>query len=110
MRYPVPSSLWKMTTPMLSLNVEKACNLPRADLLGSSDPVALVYVGINSEPSCKTKTVQNNLNPVWNEKFNLSFSIGLELGVTTAADFPIVRIEVWDMNLMGLGELLLIYI
>lgn len=102
----IPSIVWKMSVPSLSLTVEKAVDLPRADLIGSSDPIALVYMGNNPEPSCKTKVISNNLNPVWNETFKLPFSVTLDPESTTTSDFPVFRVEIWDMDTLGLSDFL----
>ena len=102
----VPSILWKMSVPALSLTIDKSVDLPKADLIGSSDPIALVYIGSNPEPSCKTKVVSNNLNPVWNETFQLPFAVTMDPESTTASDFPLFRVEVWDMDTFGLSDFL----
>ncbi|KAF5183820.1 Synaptotagmin-4 [Thalictrum thalictroides] len=53
----------------LSVTVVKANDLKNMEMLGKSDPYAVVYV----RPlfKVKTKVINNNLNPVWNEVFEL---------------------------------------
>ena len=45
--------------------VEKAKNLMKADLIGKSDPYALVACG---DDKSKSKTIKNNQNPEWNHE------------------------------------------
>ncbi|GAA0187111.1 membrane trafficking regulatory protein [Lithospermum erythrorhizon] len=53
----------------LMVTVLKANDLKNKELIGKSDPYAVVYV----RPlfKVKTKTVDNNLNPVWDQSFEL---------------------------------------
>lgn len=53
----------------LSVTVVKANDLKNKELIGKSDPYTVVYV----RPlfKVKTKTIDNNLNPVWNQTFHL---------------------------------------
>ena len=44
-------------------------------MIGSSDPYVLInLLGTNIKP-IKTKSIKNNLNPVWNESFSFNVSI-----------------------------------
>ena len=47
----------------------KANSLKNMEMIGKSDP----YVVVHIRPlfKFKTKTIENNLNPVWDEKFEL---------------------------------------
>ncbi|KAL3517052.1 hypothetical protein ACH5RR_023954 [Cinchona calisaya] len=53
----------------LTVTVVKANDLKNKELIGKSDPYTVVYV----RPlfKVKTKTIDNNLNPMWNQKFDL---------------------------------------
>lgn len=53
----------------LTLNVVKATALKNKEMIGKSDP----YVVLQIRPmfKVKTKVINNNLNPVWNETFEL---------------------------------------
>ncbi|KAJ3678462.1 hypothetical protein LUZ60_002265 [Juncus effusus] len=51
----------------LSVTVLKANNLINADTLGKSDPYVKLYV--RQMFKVKTKVIDNNLNPEWNEQF-----------------------------------------
>jgi hypothetical protein len=53
----------------LTLTVVKANDLKNMEMIGKSDPYAVVYI----RPMFKVKTqvVDNNLNPVWNQTFDL---------------------------------------
>lgn len=53
----------------ISITVVKAASLKNMEVIGKSDP----YVTLHIRPilKVKTKVVNNNLNPVWNETFEL---------------------------------------
>ncbi|KHN30814.1 Synaptotagmin-1 [Glycine soja] len=53
----------------LALTVVKAAALKNMEMIGKSDP----YVVVHIRPlfKYKTKVIDNNLNPIWNEKFEL---------------------------------------
>ncbi|XP_073146901.1 calcium-dependent lipid-binding protein-like [Henckelia pumila] len=53
----------------VTVTVMKANELKNKELIGKSDPYAVVYV----RPlfKVKTKVIENNLNPVWNQTFEL---------------------------------------
>ena len=53
----------------LTVTVVKANDLKNMEMIGKSDPYAVVYI----RPMFKVKTqvVDNNLNPVWNQTFDL---------------------------------------
>ncbi|KAG9441783.1 hypothetical protein H6P81_017637 [Aristolochia fimbriata] len=54
---------------MLSVTVMKATALKNKEMIGKSDPYAVVY--IRPKFKVKTKVVDNNLNPEWNETFEV---------------------------------------
>ena len=107
----IPRNVWGMKAPALNLTINACTNLAKANLFGgSSDPFVVVYVEHNKkssdEPVFKTKFIENNLNPVWNETFLVNLGTNMEQGVTTAKDFPTIRLEVYDYNRLMKGELL----
>ena len=53
----------------LTVTVVKASSLKNKEMIGKSDP----YVVLHIRPifKVKTKVIDNNLNPVWNETFEL---------------------------------------
>lgn len=53
----------------LTLTVVKANDLKNMEMIGKSDPYVVVY--IRPLFKVKTKVVENNLNPVWNQTFEL---------------------------------------
>lgn len=53
----------------LTLTVVKANELKNMEMIGKSDPYVVLY--IRPLFKVKTKVVDNNLNPVWDETFEL---------------------------------------
>ena len=53
----------------LTVTVVKANNLKNLELVGKSDPYVVLYV--RPMFKVKTKVVDDNLNPVWNETVEL---------------------------------------
>lgn len=53
----------------LTVTVMRANDLKNKELIGKSDPYAIVYVRPLSK--VKTKTIENNLNPVWDQTFEM---------------------------------------
>lgn len=53
----------------LTVTVVKANDLKNKELIGKSDPYTVVYV--HPLFKVKTRTIDNNLNPVWNQTFDL---------------------------------------
>lgn len=53
----------------VAVTIVKANNLKNMEMIGKSDPYAVVHI----KPLFKVKTnvVDNNLNPVWNQTFEL---------------------------------------
>lgn len=51
------------------MNILKANDLKNMEMIGKSDP----YVVVHIRPlfKVKTKVIDNNLNPVWDQTFNL---------------------------------------
>jgi len=50
----------------------RALNLRKKDLLGASDPYIKLKLTEDRAPSKKTSVKHRNLNPEWNEEFNIS--------------------------------------
>jgi Ca2+-binding EF-hand superfamily protein len=83
-------------TKDMRLRVIGCKNLKRADgFMGKSDPYAVIYW--NGEKLGTTKTIEDNLNPVWNEDFPIT--INLEMKNT-------LRIAVFDYDKVGDHEFL----
>ena len=61
----------KRPVGMLNVKVIKAMKLKKKDLLGASDPYAKLKLTDDKLPSKKTAVKHKNLNPEWNEEFNL---------------------------------------
>ncbi|XP_019153553.1 PREDICTED: synaptotagmin-5-like [Ipomoea nil] len=53
----------------LDVKLVQAKGLTNKDLIGKSDPYAVLYVRPVRERTKKSKTINNDLNPVWNEHF-----------------------------------------
>lgn len=51
----------------LTVQVLKATNLKNLEMVGKSDPYVRLYVRVLFKE--KTRVIDNNLNPVWNEQF-----------------------------------------
>jgi Ca2+-dependent lipid-binding protein len=56
---------------ILSVKVVRATKLKKKDLLGASDPYVKLKLTEDKLPSKKTTVKHKNLNPEWNEEFNL---------------------------------------
>ncbi|XP_030548762.1 synaptotagmin-5 isoform X2 [Rhodamnia argentea] len=54
---------------MLEVKLVQAKDLTNKDLIGKSDPYAVLYVRPLRDRMKKSKTINNELNPVWNEHF-----------------------------------------
>jgi hypothetical protein len=79
----------------LQVKVIKGVNLPIADSNGKSDPYCRFFIGDDDKHQIfKTEVIKKNLNPVWNEAF--------EVEVKTRIDSKF-RVEVWDYD-RGVGD------
>lgn len=56
---------------ILHVKVLHATKLKKKDLLGASDPYVKLKFNDDKMPSKKTTVKHKNLNPEWNEEFNL---------------------------------------
>ena len=59
--------------PTLHVELIKAKNLIKSDLIGKSDPYAVLKYGNQSD---KTKVVKNNLNPQWDHASDFDMDLG----------------------------------
>jgi Ca2+-dependent lipid-binding protein len=53
----------------LEVKLVQARDLTNKDLIGKSDPFAIVYVRPLPDKMKRSKTINNDLNPIWNEHF-----------------------------------------
>ncbi|KAH9299569.1 hypothetical protein KI387_031251, partial [Taxus chinensis] len=56
---------------ILEVKLVQAKNLENQDFIGKSDPFCVIYTRPIRERLKKSKTINNQLNPVWNEHFEL---------------------------------------
>ncbi|KAF3325882.1 synaptotagmin-5-like protein [Carex littledalei] len=54
---------------ILDVKLVQARDLKNKDLVGKSDPFALVYIRPLRNTTRKSKTINNDLNPIWNESY-----------------------------------------
>jgi len=73
----------------INLNIHEGKDLVKADLIGKSDPYAVVTYG---NDKVKTKTIKNNLNPEWNFETDIPVQ---ENGPNN------MKIEVFDSDKIG---------
>ncbi|KAF5943134.1 hypothetical protein HYC85_020776 [Camellia sinensis] len=66
-----PAKAMKRPVGILIVKVVRAMKLKKKDLLGASDPYVKLKLTEDKLPSKKTTVKQKNLNPEWNEEFNL---------------------------------------
>ncbi|KAF4366818.1 hypothetical protein F8388_013883 [Cannabis sativa] len=66
-----PAKASKRPVGILNVKVVRAMKLKKKDLLGASDPYVKFKLTEDKLPSKKTTVKQKNLNPEWNEEFNL---------------------------------------
>ncbi|XP_054788803.1 synaptotagmin-4-like [Prosopis cineraria] len=57
---------------MLEVKLVQAKNLANKDLIGKSDPFAVLFVRPLRDSVQSSKTINNELNPVWNENFEFT--------------------------------------
>ncbi|KAK1416447.1 hypothetical protein QVD17_32238 [Tagetes erecta] len=87
-----PTKAMKRPVGMLNVKVIKAMKLKKKDLLGASDPYAKLRLTDDKLPSKKTTVKHKNLNPEWNEEFNL---------VVKDPEVQALEIEVFDWESVG---------
>nr|GMD62373.1 synaptotagmin-5 [Ipomoea batatas] len=77
----------------LTVTIIKASDLKNQEMIGKSDPYVVVF--IRPLFKVKTKTIDNNLNPVWNEIFEL---------IAEDKETQSLIIEVFDKDNVGKDE------
>jgi Ca2+-dependent lipid-binding protein len=65
------SSAMKRPVGILKVKVLRAMKLKKKDLMGASDPYVKIKLTEDKLPAKKTTVKHKNLNPEWNEEFNL---------------------------------------
>jgi hypothetical protein len=70
-----------------------ATGLAKADLLGASDPYCVIY--FNDEKVGKTRVRKNTLEPIWNEKFPITYDDQAR---------NVMRIEMYDWDRMSADD------
>ncbi|CAD6216916.1 unnamed protein product [Miscanthus lutarioriparius] len=63
------SDLELKPTGVLEAKLVEARDLKNKDLVGKSDPFAVLYIRPLREKTKKSKTINNDLNPIWNEHY-----------------------------------------
>lgn len=66
-----PAKAAKRPVGILTMKVLRAMKLKKKDLLGASDPYVKLKLTEDKLPSKKTTVKHRNLNPEWNEEFNI---------------------------------------
>ena len=82
------------------LQIISASNLMKKDIFGASDPYVKVMAQYHSPSSdeirktevAKTRTIKNELNPIWSEAFNVTLNSDLDYILDC------FLLEVWDEN------------
>ncbi|GAB5369587.1 hypothetical protein AAMO2058_001417900 [Amorphochlora amoebiformis] len=87
----MPSHGDRIPIGLLRVRVVSAKNLPKMDLIGSSDPYVKLTLGTRIQEEAKTKHISNTLNPFWSEQFVFE--------VTNSSS--ILRLEVFDHDMVG---------
>ncbi|KAI6691577.1 hypothetical protein NL676_028405 [Syzygium grande] len=83
----LPSHLELKPQGKLTVTVVKANDLKNMELIGKSDPYTVVY--IRPLFKVKTKVIDDNLNPVWDETFNL---------IVEDKETQSLILEIWDIK------------
>ena len=89
----------------LYLHVLAARGLRAMDRGGTSDPYVTIQVGklgqrkTSKERKCQTRVVKKNLNPKWDEQFNLSV-------LNNEIPEEELSVQVWDKDLIGSDDLI----
>ncbi|CBI19897.3 hypothetical protein VitviT2T_027910 [Vitis vinifera] len=66
-----PAKAMKKPVGILSVKVVRAMKLKKKDIMGASDPYVKMKLSEDKLPSKKTTVKHKNLNPEWNEEFNM---------------------------------------
>ncbi|KAM1061597.1 hypothetical protein ACFX13_026659 [Malus domestica] len=76
---------------VLTITMISAEDLPPADLMGKADPYIILTLKKSGSKN-KTRVVNDNLNPVWNQTFDFVVEDGLH---------DMLMLEVWDHDTFG---------
>ncbi|KAJ0812467.1 putative C2 domain, synaptotagmin-like mitochondrial-lipid-binding domain, C2 domain superfamily [Helianthus annuus] len=87
-----PSKALKKPVGILHVKVLKAMKLRKKDVLGASDPYVKIKLTESKLPSKKTTVKHKNLNPVWDEEFNM---------VVKDPESQAVEFQVYDWEQVG---------
>lgn len=87
-----PAKALKRPVGILNVKVVRAMKLKKKDLLGASDPYVKLKLTDDKLPSKKTTVKHKNLNPEWNEEFNL---------VVKDPESQVLEIDVYDWEQVG---------
>ncbi|OIW14713.1 hypothetical protein TanjilG_33055 [Lupinus angustifolius] len=87
-----PTKAMKRPVGILNAKVLKATKLKKKDLLGASDPYVKLKLNGDNLPSKKTSVKHKNLNPEWNEEFNL---------VVKDPESQVLEFHVYDWEQVG---------
>ncbi|KAG8066460.1 hypothetical protein GUJ93_ZPchr0004g39451 [Zizania palustris] len=81
----------------LEVKLVQARDLTNKDLIGKSDPFAIVYVRPLPDKMKRSKTINNDLNPIWNEHFEF---------IIEDADTQNVTVKIYDDDGIQESELI----
>ncbi|KQJ84948.1 hypothetical protein BRADI_5g23880v3 [Brachypodium distachyon] len=81
----------------LEVKLVQARDLTNKDLIGKSDPFAILYVRPLPDKTKRSKTISNDLNPIWNEHFEF---------IVEDADTQSVTVKIYDDDGIQESELI----
>ncbi|KAJ1273038.1 hypothetical protein BS78_06G249500 [Paspalum vaginatum] len=81
----------------LEVKLVQARDLTNKDVIGKSDPFAIVYVRPLPDKMKRSKTINNDLNPIWNEHFEF---------IVEDADTQTVTVKIYDDDGIQESELI----
>lgn len=87
-----PAKAMKGPVGILHVKVVRAEKLRKKDLLGSSDPYVKLKISEDKLPSKKTTVKYKNLNPEWNEEFNI---------VVKDPESQVLELSIYDWEQIG---------
>ncbi|KAG2561063.1 hypothetical protein PVAP13_8KG111900 [Panicum virgatum] len=93
---------------VLEVKLVEARDLKNKDLVGKSDPFAVLYIRPLHEKTKKSKTINNDLNPIWNEHYefevedistqHLTIKIYDDEGLQPSEIIGCVRVDLADLQ------------
>ncbi|KAJ1424155.1 Synaptotagmin-like mitochondrial-lipid-binding domain, partial [Sesbania bispinosa] len=87
-----PAKAMKMPVGILHVKVLRAVKLKKKDLMGASDPYVKLKLTDDKLPSKKTTVKHKNLNPEWNEEFNM---------VIKDPESQVLELSIYDWEQIG---------